>query len=164
MNEKSAGKEKIQIKFDKLLSNTPPAFFGNPVSGTTGYAACIYDENEDLVATLRVNRAQDTCGTKPCWKALGGAGGFKYNDKALESDGVLQVLLKAGDASKGKVQVKGKRNAPKGQTALPVGVAAQLAGDASATVQLQSSNAGCITGAITNVKDNSSLLFKGQTP
>jgi hypothetical protein len=164
VNEKSTGKEKIDIKLDKLAANTPPSFFGNPVTGTTAYAACIYDEEDDLVATLRVNRAQGTCGTKPCWKELGGAGGFKYNDKELTADGVLKILLKAGDAGKGKAQVKGKRNAPKGQTALPIGVAAQLAGDTSATVQLHSSNAGCITGDITNVKDNTSILFKGQTP
>jgi hypothetical protein len=164
VNEKSTGKEKIDIKVDKLVSNTGPAFFGNPVDGTTAYAACIYDQQDALVATLHVDRAQDVCGTKPCWKTLGGPGGFKYGDKALASDGVLQVMLKAGLANKGKVQVKGKRNASKGQTALPIGVAAQLAGDTSATVQLRSSNAGCITGDITNVKDNSSILFKGQTP
>lgn len=164
MNEKNPGKEQIQIKVDKLLPATTPAFFGDPVAGTTGYAACIYDGSDNLVATLRVDRAQDLCGTKPCWKTLGGAGGYKYTDKQLTSDGVLQVLLKAGDAGKGKVQVKGKRNAPKGQTALPTGVAPQLAGDTSATVQIHSTDAACITGDIVTVKDNSTILFKGQTP
>jgi hypothetical protein len=164
VNEKKPGKEQIKLKIDKLLTATTPAFFGDPVGGTTAYAACIYDGSDTLVATLRVDRAQEFCGTKPCWKTLGGAGGFKYTDKALTSDGVNQVQLKAGDAGKGKVEVKGKRNEPKGQTALPTGVAPQLAGDTSATVQLHSNDAGCVTGDIVEIKDNTPILFKGQTP
>jgi hypothetical protein len=34
--------------------------------------------------------------------------GFKYNDKLLTPDGLQQVLLKSGDATKTKFVVKGK--------------------------------------------------------
>ncbi len=76
----------------------------------------------------------------------------------------MQVLLKAGIASNGRMLGKGKNNLARGQTALPTGVAQQLTGDRHATVQLMTSNAGCLTGTVTNVREASGLTFKGTTP
>ena len=163
VNEKTFGKEQIKVKVDKLSASVPLAFFGDPVNGTTGYAVCIYNESDARVATLRVNRAHDQCGTKPCWKIAGGTS-YKYADKLLASDGVLQVQLKSGPPSTGKFLAKGKNNLAKGQTALPTGVAPQLTGNRFATVQLMSSDAGCVTGTVSNVHDATPLLFKGTTP
>ena len=163
VSEKTFGKEQIKVKIDKLVSNTTTALFGDPVAGTTSYAICLYDENDVRVATLRVNRAGQMCGTKPCWKAIGGPG-YKYSDKLLSADGVLTLSLKSGLATKGKVGGKAKNNLPKGLTFMPTGVTAQLTGDREATVQIMSSNAGCLTGTVTNVREASALLFKGTTP
>ena len=164
MNEKTFGKEQIKVKIDKLVNSVPLAFFGDPVTGTTGYAVCIYNEANARVATLRVNRPQQQCGTRPCWKIAGGVS-YKYADKLLASDGMLSLQMKSGEAGKGKFTAKGKNNLAKGQTALPIGVAAQLTGDRHATVQLRSSNApGCLTGTVDNVRDATPALFKGTTP
>jgi hypothetical protein len=47
---------------------------------------------------------------------------------------------------------------------MPIGVAAQLTGNRHATVQLMTSNGGCVTGTATNVREASDHLFKGTTP
>ena len=112
---------------------------------------------------LRVNRPQQTCGTRPCWKIAGGTS-YKYADKLLAADGMLTLQVKSGAAGTGKFTAKGKNNLAKGQTALPTGVAAQLTGNRHATVQLMSSNAGCLTGTVDDVHDATPTLFKGTTP
>jgi hypothetical protein len=163
VNEKTFGKEQIKAKIDKLTSTLPLAFFGDPVTGNTGYAVCIYNEANTRIATLRVNRPQATCGTRPCWKLAGGTS-YKYSDKLLSSDGMLQLQMKSGGAGTGKVVAKGKNNLPKGFTALPTGVAAQLSGNRHATVQLMMSHGNCVTGRIETVKDALGNFFKGTTP
>jgi hypothetical protein len=163
VNEKRPGKEQIKVKIDRLLVDVPLGVYGDPVGGTTGYAVCLYDGANVLRAALRVNRPQAMCGTKPCWKVVGGPG-FKYTDKLLASDGVLQLFTKSGLAGKAKVILKGKNDLPHGLTNLPTGVAAQLIGNSHATVQMMTSNAGCMTGAVTNVREADSLVFKGTTP
>jgi hypothetical protein len=157
------GKESIKVKIDKLASSLPLSFFGDPVTGTTGYAVCLYNEANQRVATLRVNRAQQTCGTRPCWKIAGSAS-YKYSDKLLASDGVLTLQMKSGAAGTGKFGAKGKNNISKGQMSLPTGVANQLVGNRHATVQLLSSNAGCLTGTVDDVREATPTSFKGTTP
>jgi hypothetical protein len=163
VNEKTFGKEQIKVKVDKLLPDVALGFFGDPVAGTTGFAVCLYDESSRRIATLRVNRPQQQCGTRPCWKIAGGTS-YKYSDKLLAADGMLVLQTKSGPAGTGRFLAKAKRNLPKGFIAMPTGVAPQLTGDRRATVQLMSSNAGCITGTATNVKEASGTLFKGTTP
>ena len=73
--------------------------------------------------------AAGTCGTKPCWKSL--KGGFKYNDKLLDPEGIQQILLKSGAATKAKVLVKGKgENIPMPVLPLTPPVTVQLKSDA----------------------------------
>src|SRR5690242_6179412 len=72
-----------------------------------------------------------TCGTKPCWKALGSVG-FKYSDKVGTAGGISKVLLKSGAVGHGKISVKGRGanlQLPSGQLATPVKV--QVRQDAS---------------------------------
>jgi hypothetical protein len=88
VNEKRFGKEQIKVKIDRLAGDVPLAFFGDPIASSTGYAVCLYDEHNALRAALHVDRPGATCGTKPCWKAVGGPG-YKYTDRSLVSDGVL---------------------------------------------------------------------------
>lgn len=163
VNEKSPGKEQIKVKIDRLQAVVPIGAFGDPVGGATGYAVCLYDEKHARVATLEVNRPQDVCGTKPCWK-VGGGSSYKYSDKLLAADGVLQLFLKAGELGQGKVIFKGKNKSSRGFTALPTGVAPLLMGNRSATVQVVSSDASCVTGVVTNVHDASGVLFKATNP
>lgn len=64
--------------------------------------------------------AGGTCGGKPCWIAK--STGYKYADKERTPDGVLKVLLKAGDAGKAKAQLKGKGENLPDLPELPLGV------------------------------------------
>ena len=163
MNEKSFGKEQIKVKVDHLATTIPLSFFGDPVTGTTSYALCLYDDANALVGTLRVVRAQGTCSTRPCWK-LTGTTGYKYADKLLASDGVLQVVLKSGLATKGKAVVKAKNDLTHGLTKMPVGIASKLAANDGATAQILSSNGGCVTGTVANVREADGFVFKASAP
>src|SRR5262249_38121465 len=44
VNEKTVGKEKLKVALKKLTTATVQGTFGNPVSGTTSYAICVYDQ------------------------------------------------------------------------------------------------------------------------
>jgi hypothetical protein len=78
------------------------ADFGSPPT-TTGYLLCIYDASgQKLSAAAPADR---TCGTRPCWKALG-TGGFKYADKTGSPDGLTHAVLKAGGAGSAKIHLK----------------------------------------------------------
>ena len=161
--EKTVGKEQIKAKIDKLILDTPLAAFGNPMNGQTDYAFCLYDSNSARIATIRIPRTQQTCGTKPCWKPSGSTG-VKYTDKTLSSDGALQLQLKGGEPTKGKVQFKAKNNGPKGQLEMPTGLTLQLANDIKATVQVRISNGTCFSGTVTNIRENSAVQFKATEP
>jgi hypothetical protein len=165
VNEKRSGKEQIAIVLGRLVADTPPAAFGDPIASRTGYALCVYDPTDRLVAALRVDRAGTLCGNKPCWKSANGRG-WKYTDKRLGADGVLQLLLKSGAPGKGKVVAKAKNDAAKGSTAMPTGVAASLAGNgsASAVVQLRIDGGGCMGGTAQRVRQSTDRLFKATAP
>jgi len=79
--------------------------FGDPLTDES-YALCLYDQagNQLLQA---VAPGGETCGTADCWKSLG-ASGFRYVDKEREPDGLLKLLLKAGESGKAKLLAKGK--------------------------------------------------------
>jgi hypothetical protein len=88
----------------KSSASSPKTDFGTPLA-TTGYRLCLYDFNGHRFTFAAP--AAGTCDGKPCWTDK--ATGFKYKDKDLKPNGLLIVLLKAGDeAGKGKVIVKGK--------------------------------------------------------
>jgi hypothetical protein len=70
---------------------------GNPATGTTSYAVCLYDDGEPK--TIPAIAADGN------WRET--TAGYKYKNSATNADGILKVLLKAGD-SNAKIQVKGK--------------------------------------------------------
>ena len=66
---------------------------------------CAYDGNAQ--PHPRDERARGgPAGGAPCWRA--NASGFRYVDKDLTPDGLLQVVLKAGPSGKAQIKVKGK--------------------------------------------------------
>ena len=70
------------------------------------YAFCIYDAGGGLL--LRASApAGGLCGTKPCWKPLG-LSGWRYSDQFGTPDGLQKLLLRAGDAGKSRLALKGK--------------------------------------------------------
>jgi len=162
ISEKKAGNEKLKVSLKKFDLATDITDFGDPATGTTVYGLCVYDGADALIASLSVDRAGDTCGTKPCWKTA--KGGYKYKDKLAASDGVKKITTKSGTSGKGKVKVQAANKAKKDQAELPVGVTAALSGATSATVQVMASDASCTAATLTTVKKNDASEFKAKTP
>jgi hypothetical protein len=158
VSEQTAGKEKLKVSLKKLEGTVTVGQFGDPVAGTTAYNVCIYDGTNQLTGEYRVARAGDTCGTKPCWKAIPDKG-YKYSDKSAASDGILKIIGFAGDGT-GKVKVVGKNIAG----TLPLGVAAALQNQTSAVVQVVTSDAGCFGADLTLVKKADGTIFKAVGP
>lgn len=159
VNEQITGKEKVTVSLKKLTPALTPANFGDPVSGTTDYQVCIYDGGDALVGEYTVERAGDACGDQPCWKLVPDKG-YKYTDKATTSHGILKIIGFGGTAGTGKVKVVGKNNA----MTLPLGVAAALQGETSATVQVLTSDASCFGVALSEVKTADGTIFKAVGP
>ncbi len=121
----AAGKGQLQIK-DKTNDNadqikwkwnkgdaTATADFKDPVAGSATYRFCIYEDVSGTpVKLVDLDLPPGgTCGTKPCWKALGPPAspkGFKYKDKTGTPDGVTGAKLKEGVTGKAQVQIKAK--------------------------------------------------------
>jgi hypothetical protein len=157
VKEQNPGAEVMLAKWSSggTLAGTD---FGDPSSGTTAYALCVYDDAGTLAGSYGVDRAGDTCGSAACWKGLGkppGSGGFQYKDRALAADGILLVSLKAGASGRSKALVKGRGGM------LPDGVAAALQGASAATVQLLGSDAPrCFSVDLPRVVKDDGTRFK----
>src|SRR5262249_22489448 len=76
MKEAAVGRERLKLSFKGMLGDTTLAQLGNPVTGTTRYDICFYDDHSVLAGQMIVDRAGQTCGSagKPCWAAMGPRG------------------------------------------------------------------------------------------
>ena len=164
INERTPGQERLKGALKRLASTVGLNDLGHPVSGSTRYDVCIYNQANALVGEMTVDRAGQTCGTRPCWKVLG-SNGYRYADKNLSADGIQMIVAKSGAAGKGSVKLKGANRASKGQTSLPTGIAAALqAPNAGATLQVVTDDAGCFESVLTNVTRNSAQQFSARLP
>jgi hypothetical protein len=101
--------DQVVFKWNKGAATTV-AELGDPAT-SDDYALCVYDGTAALLMRT-VAPAGGTCGTHPCWKPKGTTG-LGYKDALGDPDGVDKITLKAGAATKAKVQVKAKGvNAP----------------------------------------------------
>jgi hypothetical protein len=167
--DKTPGKEKMSasLQHGPELVGTD---FGNPLaSGGTAYNLCVYDAGGALAAQYFVGRAGDTCGTVPCWKNMGKPPGdpkhkgYRYKDGTATDQGMVLVQLTAGRAGKSKVIAKGRNNAGKGQTGLPIGAAATLHGSSAVTVELHGSDAPkCMACTLSSVLKDDGTTFKAK--
>jgi len=162
ITEKKAGHERLKLSLKKLDTATSATDFGDPVSGTTAYEVCIFDAAGSRVASLAVDQAGATCGSKPCWKTTKSGYAYKNRDKA--SDGVKRISARAGEPGKGKLSVEARNRANRDQTAQPTGVTLALEGTTSATVQVVTSDASCLGATLTTVKKADAIQFKAKTP
>ena len=161
--ESKPGKEKLKLALKKLADSVPLADLGDPVGGTTRYDVCLYGDADQLVAELSVDRAGQSCGGKPCWKAAGGVG-FKYKDAGASASGVSKLSLKSGEAGKGALSLQAGNRADRGQSALPTGIAAALQGALAATVQVHSDAPACFAAELGTVKQAGPDRFQASAP
>ena len=168
ISEKKAGAESLSVSLSGFPTETVVGDFGNPAEGGTAAVACIYDQGNVLVANLVVDRGgDDQCSLsmkpKACWKRRGSKG-YAYADPVAAASGIRKLSYTSGKAGKGKIKVSAGNKAAKGQTELPTGVAASLAGEGAALVQVFASDGTCFEGALGTVKTADGVSFKAVTP
>ena len=163
ISEKTAGQERLKTSLQELNAALGLIDFGNPVSGPTRYDVCIHNQAGALVGQMTVNRAQQTCGTRPCWKATGSVG-YRYSDATASASGIRSIGTKSGSIGTGNVKVKGGNMVSVGQTSLPTGMTAALSGNTQAVVQVITSDARCYQATLTTVTKNTPQQFTGKTP
>ncbi len=161
LNEKTAGKEKLKLQWKKVTAATTQGAFGNPVTGTTRVALCIYGDGGTLIRGFVVDQAGEVCAGKPCWAAKS-TKGYAYKDKTTASDGISKIGYGAGDAGKGKADAAGANNASKGQTALSTGVVAALSGNTNPTIQMVTSDGLCIGATMTEATKDDGVQYKAR--
>jgi hypothetical protein len=99
---------------------TDVADFGSPAT-TTGYALCLYDGGDQLVASFVV-------APSPKWKQL--RNGHRYKDAGGSADGISRIVLRASRRDRASAQVDGEgANLPLPPLPLQVPVKAQLVND-----------------------------------
>jgi hypothetical protein len=164
--KEAAGKEKLIAKLLKGPSISQ-SDFGDPLTGSTKYKLCIYDDTATLAGTVVVDRGSATdCsgGATDCWGAIGGAPGgkgYKFKDNDFASDGVQKILLKGGPSSAGKSKIllKGRSGT------LPLPIAPSLTTTTSVTMQFHGDDAaglGCWEATLTDIKKQLSDNFKAK--
>jgi cysteine-rich repeat protein len=82
--------------------------FGDPLT-ETNYAVCIYDASTEPQPILQARApAGGDCPGRPCWRLTLGSERIEYKDRDLDPDGLLSLLLRAGDEGKTQIKAKGK--------------------------------------------------------
>jgi hypothetical protein len=152
----------VQEARDRLVwrwrrgAETLPAEFGDPVTGTTEYALCLYDQTAgvpSLVLGVQVPPG-GTCADRPCWRPTR-VGGFRYRDPDLTRGGVRGIFLRPGVAGRARVAVRA-RGIPLPLPTMP------LAQDPTVTVQLVNSEGQCWEANYSSALSNTNLLFKAR--
>lgn len=167
VRESAPGHERLIVRMSRgpALAQSQ---LGNPLApGGTGYTLCLFDDADALAARLTVDRAGQDCGTAPCWRPAGApppeGRGFRYRDRSASASGVFRLLLKGGAAGRSSVLLKARNDAGRGQTSLPSGIAAALAGSAGATAQLVADDgSACLSLGLGRVSASSPILFKAK--
>lgn len=168
VKEDSPGSEKVIAKFAKG-PDMNQADLGNPIRppcGNTRYALCIYDGAGALKGMLDVDRAGHRCSANSelCWHSVAGelpnGKGYGFKDTDAGSDGVTKLRLRSGSAGSAKVLLKAQNDTGAGQTHLPTGIAAGLAGTTHATMQLVTSDAECFSVDLSDVRRADASIFK----
>lgn len=134
------------------------------MGGGTAYRLCIYDMADRVVGQLHVDRAGQVCGpkNKACWKAVESRG-YAYRDGTLSADGVKRLRVVAGSIDEGRIRLKAA-NVARNPPALPTGITTALEGNDRATVQLVTSDAGCVSVTLDRVKEAEGSIFRATGP
>lgn len=165
IKEKKPGAEKLALQLKGFSGPTAQIDFGDPVGGATRYDVCLFDGAGRSLVRLTVDRAAQVCGSagKPCWKAKG-TKGFGYKDPDASASGVRKIASSSGPAGKGKLSVQAGNKAPRGQIAMPHGIAPRLTGETSVFVQVAASDALCFEATLGTVKKADGVQFKAKAP
>lgn len=135
--------------------NASRADLRDPVAGSPSLAVCMYDASgapQPLLASALLPGG--TCAARPCWRRLGGDGGYRYRNRAATPDGITQLKVRLSRGGGLRLVVKGKG----GELPLPpLGLLPPvrmqlLIGDAASTT--------CWTSSFTSAVRNDAGLFR----
>lgn len=162
VTSKREGKEKIKVSLGKFDAEVSQSMLGEPIFGNSRYDVCFYDDDDELINSLRVDRAFDVCGPKEdtCWKVVG-ASGYRYKDVDTRSSGVKAIVAKGGKAGKGSIKVQAGNNAKKNQRRMPTNIDNRLSENNGATVQIMVSDGECF-GVTVGTRKAEDDLYKGK--
>jgi hypothetical protein len=158
-------RRRFSWKWSRGATVLTQASFGNPLTGSTAYTLCLYDQNAgtpvfEMDATIA---PAGTCGTRPCWKAVSDRG-WSYNNRNGVGNGVNKTTLLGGAAGRPKVQINGKG----ADLRLPVPQGIRyFTADTAVIVQLHSSNPPACWSSTFNspgIVRNDSSQFKAHSP
>ena len=108
MKDKSPKTDKNLFKWKWIRGErTTVAEFGDPLTASTNYQLCVYDQTGLLTKANAPGGGLCGSNPKPCWKATG-IKGFRYKDKDLTPDGIQKMILKEGADGKAKILVNVK--------------------------------------------------------
>ncbi len=97
------GKDQLVWTWTKGAATTV-SDLGNPQT-TTDYRFCLYDPTQPLIE-LRLAPGGNCARGKPCWKT--DKSPYRYADSAGSASGITKLQLKAAEAGKASVQLRGK--------------------------------------------------------
>ena len=165
IKERRIGNEHLVFVARRFDGGLPREALGDPVTRATVYRLCIYDAADRLVGRLAIDRAGDVCGAgvRSCWRTIEGRG-YAYRDERASADGVRRLDVKAGSSGKGGVRLGARNATGKGLASLPTGIAGALASNDRATVQVVTSDAGCISAVLPRVQKADGSTFKAKRP
>jgi len=157
MKEKKPGAEKLKIRWNDLVDATTLAAFGDPVSGDTSVAVCIFDDAGVLVADIVVSRGSEQCRVSACWKSKPGKR-YGYNDSRGEADGIRKIRYRVGEPGQGKILAKGG-NLFRKRRLLPTGVVGKLNGNLHPTVQMLTRDGFCAGATMNEVLTDDGIRY-----
>jgi hypothetical protein len=106
---KSGSSDKLLWRWKKGAATIAQSGFGNPVVGGTSYKLCLYDQTGGA-AVFKMGiaiPAAGTCGSGPCWKAVGQKG-WKYLSSDGQAGGIGKLLLVGGQAGTPRIVLRAK--------------------------------------------------------
>ena len=105
-------RDRANPKQDRIVwrwtrGNVPVADVGDPVTGSTSYTLCVYDESGDgtttnLAMSTTVNPGGD-CSGKPCWKKFGNSTLRRVRYKDRNTTGMRRLVVKPNSTGAARV-------------------------------------------------------------
>lgn len=103
----NASRSKFQWNWKRGTTPLLQTDLGDPVNGSTSYTLCLYDQSGPTTYSLAMGLSVapgGTCGTRPCWKALGTTG-WTYRNRSGDGSGVTKLVLRGGSAGRPSLQL-----------------------------------------------------------
>jgi hypothetical protein len=165
IDERRPGNEKLALALRRIVGHLQLDVFGDPVGGSSRLAFCLYDEADALVAERVVDRAGAACAGEPCWEPFASrhVEGFSYADPDA-SAGFSKIKERLYATQAVWILASARNRVARGESGLPTGLAAALAGQSQARVQILVSDGACFDAQLADVRRADGVRFEARGP